>query len=233
MKACACESEDFFHFGGKELCSSCMKPITVNYIHEPKPICQCKTMLVQGGFGNICVSCGVVDLTEPLRLDENAYPRGYYVSFKKAQPYTRIKRFKKYLMKACMSQSLRSIPDATWRYLYKRQPYSGPSEILFTLKRSKLKQKCYDSLPLMTRHLCECEVPILSMSNVKEALHVFSKIDKSFPKKERFISYLFLLEYILEAINRVDMLPYINRIQCPRRRQEYVERITEAMKKQP
>ena len=222
-----CKSDNFFLFGEKELCSTCMRPVTVDYQHNPDPICSCKNLLVQGEFGNICVSCGICDLTEPLRLDENAYPRGYFVTYKKAQPYTRAKRFKKYLMKACMSQSLSSIPDTTWEFLYKKQPYSGPAEILFTLKRSKLKHKCYDSLPLMTRHLCQNQlVPVLSASNVKEALLVFAHIDKAFPKNTRFISYLFLLEYILSKIGRADMLPFINRIQCPRRRQQYVDRIT-------
>ena len=33
------------------------------------------------------------------------------------QTYTRAKRFKKYLNRACMRQSVNSVPDATWKYL--------------------------------------------------------------------------------------------------------------------
>ena len=225
-----CKNTDFITFGNKTLCSACMCPKTVTYEIEPVPVCSCHQVVVQGEIGNVCIMCGVVDLCEPIRLDENTYPRGYFVTYKKSQPYTRKKRFIKYLTKACMSQGLSSIPDKTWEYLYKKQPYSGPAEILFTLKRSNLKHKCYDSLPLMTTHLCKTEnVPLLTASDQEKALQAFERIDKCFPKKSRFISYLFLLEYILKQIGREDMLPYINRIQCPRRRRDYVSRINEAL----
>ena len=82
------------------------------------------------------------------------YPRGHELTIRRKQPYTRAKRFRKYLLRACMSQGLSSVPDDTWRYLQSHKPYSGPREILFRLKRSKLDNKCYDSLPIMTKHMC-------------------------------------------------------------------------------
>lgn len=230
MNPCVCSGENPIEFAGRLICETCMAPVTPCYLCEPEPLCSCQHMIVQGEIGNTCVSCGIVDVTEPIRLDENTYPRGYFVTYKKLQPYTRIKRFKKYLMKACMAQSLSSIPDTTWEYLSKKQPFSGPAEILFTLKRSKLKNKCYDSLPLLTRHLCtHIEVPVLTPDEIKHSMQLFIHLDKSFPKKTRFISYLFLLEYILSEVGRTDMLPFLNRIQCPRRRRMYVERIKNVM----
>ena len=41
------------------------------------------------------------------------YPRGHELTIRRKQPYTREKRFRKYLMRACMSQGLSSVPDDT------------------------------------------------------------------------------------------------------------------------
>ena len=42
---------------------------------------------------------------------------------------------------------------------------------------------------------------------------------------EQFVSYLFALEYILQLIGRSDMLPYINKISCRKRRHAYRYRL--------
>ena len=101
------------------------------------------------------------------------YPRGHELTIRRKQPYTREKRFRKYLMRACMSQGLSSVPDDTWRYLQEHRPYTGPREILFRLKRSKLNNKCYDSLPIMTKHMCpHLTVPEITYEDTKLALRL-------------------------------------------------------------
>ena len=52
------------------------------------------------------------------------YPRGHELTIRRKQPYTRAKRFRKYLMRACMSQGLSSVPDETWKYLESHRPRS-------------------------------------------------------------------------------------------------------------
>ena len=154
------------------------------------------------------------------------YPRGHELTIRRKQPYTRAKRFRKYLMRACMSQGLSSVPDDTWRYLQEHRPYTGPREILFRLKRSKLTNKCYDSLPIMTKHMCpHLTVPEITYEDTNLALRLFGRIEQGFPKGSKFVSYLYLLEHVLSRIGREDMLPFLNRIQCPRRRRQYEERI--------
>ncbi len=154
------------------------------------------------------------------------YPRGHELTIRRKQPYTRAKRFRKYLMRACMSQGLSSVPDDTWRYLQEHRPYTGPREILFRLKRSKLTNKCYDSLPIMTKHMCpHLTVPEITYEDTKLALRLFGRIEQGFPKGSKFVSYLYLLEHVLSHIGRQDMLPFLNRIQCPKRRRQYEERI--------
>ena len=154
------------------------------------------------------------------------YPRGHELTIRRKQPYTREKRFRKYLMRACMSQGLSSVPDDTWRYLHEHRPFTGPREILFRLKRSKLTNKCYDSLPIMTKHMCpHLTVPEITYEDTKLALRLFGRIEQGFPKGSKFVSFLYLLEYVLLRIGREDMLPFLNRIQCPKRRRQYEERI--------
>ena len=50
----------------------------------------------------------------------------------------------------------------------------------------------------------------------------FNQIEAAFPNGSKFVSYLYLLEYILIQI----VLPFLNRIQCTKRRKMYDERIT-------
>ena len=54
----------------------------------------------------------------------------------------------------------------------------------------------------------------------------FNQIEAAFPNGSKFVSYLYLLEYILIQIGRSDILPFLNRIQCTKRRKMYDERIT-------
>ena len=185
-------------------------------------------VMYETGYGTVvCMKCGDETPGGSLCVDPSfTYPRGYEITTSRKQPYTRAKRFRKYLNRACMSQGLSSVPDATWKYLQAHGPYSGPREILLRLKRSKLSNKCYDSLPLMTKHMCpHVRVPTMLPSEAKLAVKVFADIEACFPKGDKFVSYLYLLEHVLIRIGRKDMLPFLNRIQCPKRRRQYEERI--------
>ena len=184
--------------------------------------------MYESGYGTIvCMYCGIENPGGNLGTDASyMYPRGYEITMNRKQPYTRAKRFRKYLNRASMSQGLSSVPDATWKYLQANGPYSGAREILMRLKRSKLSNKCYDSLPLMTKHMCpNVRVPTMLQSEIKCAIDVFADIETRFPKGDKFVSYLYLLEHVLIRIGREDMLPFLNRIQCPKRRRQYEERI--------
>ena len=152
------------------VCSQCTD-LLIASVDVPRPVppepLQCNhpvNCLTETGYGTrTCMMCGVEAHGGPFCLTPSfMYPRGHELTVRRKQPYTREKRFRKYLMRACMSQGLSSVPDATWRYLESHRPYSGPREILFWLKRSKLRNKCYDSLPIMTKHMC----PHLSVPEV-------------------------------------------------------------------
>ncbi len=52
----------------------------------------------------------------------------------------------------------------------------------------------------------------------------FNVIDRTL-RQESMVSYLFCLEFILKRIGRGDMVPYINRIKCSKRRHKYNERL--------
>ena len=141
----------------------------------------------------------------------------------KLQPrsnYTRQKRFRKYLNRACRIQSSNTVPDATWEYLFAKGPYNGPRDVVHTLKKSKLKRKCYDSLPLLVNYLCpDLVVPRWSGNRRSSSSE---KSDKLAARPlQPFCSYLYVLEYILYALGRSDMVPYCSRIQCRKRREKY------------
>lgn len=154
-----------------------------------------------------------------------------YVSADRIMPsscYTKRKRFKKYLMRANRNQSANTVPPETWRYLIRHGPYKRPEELYRRLKAAKgLKRKCYDSLPLMCSHLCSTKVPSLTSDEINHAMRQFDIIDRHIQRNgEPMISYLFCLEFILRKMNRFDMIVFINRIKCPKRRRMYHERLT-------
>ena len=96
-------------------------------------------VMFESGYGTIvCMHCGIENPGGELGTDATyVYPRGYEITMNRKQPYTRAKRFRKYLNRASMSQGLSSVPDSTWKYLQAHGPYSGAREILMRLKRSK------------------------------------------------------------------------------------------------
>ena len=141
------------------------------------------------------------------------------------QSYTRLKRFKKYLNRAMRAQSFRTVPQETWEYLIARKPFRDARHIQLTLKKAKLRRKCYDSLPLLTQELCpHINLPTMTEAERKRAIDMFQVIDQAV-RDGPFISYLFCLEYILRKMGRSDMCLHINQIQCPKRREKYKARL--------
>ena len=76
---------------------------------------------------------------------------------------------------------------------------------------------------MMVNELCDhIKVPDISAEECREALELFSVIDRNYDdSKCAFVSYIFILEYILEFMGRRDMLPFLSRIQCSKRRAVY------------
>ena len=68
-------------------------------------------------------------------------------------------------------------------------------------------------------------VPRLIESDKLNALTAFRKLDAAYNAGEPFVSYLFALEYILKHIGRADVLPFINKICCRKRRYAYNRRL--------
>ena len=135
---------------------------------------------------------------------------------------------KKYLQRAAMNQSASTIPRDTWDYLLEGQPYRGPGNIVRRLKRApkNVRKKCYDSLPILVRLLCpHINVPTLSEREKDNAMAAFFMLDLAYREGEPFVSYLYVLEYILTLIGRPDILPYINKISCKKRRAAYKQRL--------
>ena len=173
----------------------------------------------------VCVQCGVEDFTVLLNMDTAYVP--YNVPLYTCAHYTRVKRFRKYLNRAAMQQSANTVPNATWEYLLPAAPYASPEAIVRRLKAGTgIGKKCYDSLPFLVQHMCpHLQVPHLPLQDQERAMRVFQVLDRAYDAGERFVSYLFVLEYILEKIGRGDMLPFINKISCRKRRAAYRVRL--------
>ena len=186
----------------------------------------CKRLPITTIYGSlVCPMCGIENLSQMWITDTTFVPRGI---LQNAGTYTRQKRFRKYIHRTAMHQSASSVPDETWKYLLSHGPYRGPRDIVRKLKlhrRTRMK-KCYDCLPLLTKVLCPhiC-VPLLTEEDKDLAMAMFRKLDFAYTRGEAFVSYLYALEYILVKIKRADILPYINKIQCSRRRESYRRRL--------
>jgi len=188
--------------------------------------CKSEGLLLETEYGSlVCPYCGV-ELFEPIL---RTYVCSHYcVPLYSCATYTRLKRFKKYLNRSTMSQSQNSIPPATWDYLLEAAPYRSPESVVRRLKKApkRIRKKCYDSLPLIVHHLCPtCKVPRLNEHEKGIAIRAFKKLDRAYNEGEPFVSYLYALEFILELIGRSDMLPFINKISCRKRRSAYQRRL--------
>ena len=181
------------------------------------------SLCVQTGYGSmVCPRCGREDFRS-IYDTMNAYC-SYSVPLVPPATYTRMKRFRKYLQRAARQQSTSTVPPGTWDYLIAGKPYSSPGAILRRLKSAPkhICKKCYDSLPMLVHTLCPgAVVPELQESDKYQAVSRFRELDDAYSQGEPFVSYLFALEYILELIGRSDMLPFINKIQCRKRRAAY------------
>ena len=177
--------------------------------------------MLETGNSQICTLCGREKFVcNPLMQPSSRWG----MELRPTQTYTRLKRFRKYLQRAGRQQCAASVPQETWEYLLARRPYRGPRHIVLTLKRAgkRLRKKCYDCLPLLAHNLCpHLNVPTLDEAEKLRALSLFGVLDRAFKRDGPFVSYLFALEYILRLLGRRDVLPYINKIQCPTRREAY------------
>ena len=194
---------------------------------EP-PCNECKTAedIRVTAYGTlVCTRCGLENFTWLLSAQSSYTP--YSVPLHSQATYTRIKRFRKYLQRASMQQSAATIPECTWDYLLEGQPYRGPGNIVRRLKKAPkfIRKKCYDSLPLLVKMLCpHIVVPGITEHDKVKAMVAFRTLDAAYKEGEPFVSYLFALEYILRWIGR-DVLPFINKISCRKRRVAYRHRL--------
>ena len=189
------------------------------------PLCYTKRMIVELG-SLVCTNCGHENFSNMFTVNEAYTP--YSIPISGPASYTRVKRFKKYLQRAAMNQSASTIPRDTWDYLLEGQPYRGPGNIVRRLKRApkNVRKKCYDSLPILVRLLCpHINVPTLSEREKDNAMAAFFMLDLAYREGEPFVSYLYVLEYILTLTGRPDILPYINKISCKKRRAAYKQRL--------
>ena len=105
--------------------------------------CSCgsdRNAIVPTDYGTrVCSVCGREDFSAVLE-NENAYHH-YCVPLYSPATYTRVKRFKKYLQRASMTQSASTIPQQTWDYLLECVPYKSPEAIVRRLKKARHSQK--------------------------------------------------------------------------------------------
>ena len=205
-----------------------------------RPCPQCKTtrhMRVTEYGTMVCTQCGIEDFTWMLSAQASYSP--WSMPLHSQATYTRLKRFRKYLQRASMQQSAASIPESTWDYLLqgcRHKPYRGPGNIVRRLKKAPkhVRKKCYDSLPLLVKMLCpHIDVPRLTESDKLNAMTVFRKLDAAYNNGEPFVSYLYALEFILAHIGRSDVLPFINKICCRKRRAAYRMRLNKIFNSSP
>ena len=193
--------------------------------------CGMENRLITNLGSQVCVICGVENFAHMYSAEQAYTP--YSLPITGPANYTRVRRFKKYLQRAAMHQSACTIPEETWNYLLTGRPYASPSGIIRRLKKApkQVRKKCYDSLPLLVRMMCpHIKVPTISEQEKGLAMGAFNRLDCEYRVGEPFVSYLYALEYILEIIGRRDMLPYINKISCRKRRAAYKIRLDRIFK---
>ena len=136
-------------------------------------------------------------------------------------PYCRKKRFNKLLYNVWGARSPR-MEDALVRYIEKNNPQNA-SDILSLIRKSKQRSfKRYDCISKLCVDLLRHRPTPLSQNHIQMCMGIFQRVELHHRVIGGcFPAYSFLLELCMYTIDRVDLLQYIHRLKCEKRRMLY------------
>ena len=178
--------------------------------------CPTRRIIRDCGF-QVCISCGTQD-TCPVFIKPHAYSR-----IPARAPYSRKNRFYKLLFNV-WSARLPSMAHAFVKHIIEIGP-NTPSEIIEVIRQSKSREyKRYDCISKLSIELLNHKVEPMDRRQVQLCMGFFQRVEiKHRAYGGVFPAYSFLLEQCFQhpLILRHDLVQYLHRLKCPRRRNRY------------
>ena len=193
--------------------------------------CSCSTdyIVISSYYTIICTKCG---LETPTALDPNACDMTTEISPPLVRNYSRPDRWKSLIKKITGVHSGPNRSDPVWNYLQFQKQLNTPDDIIKVLRKSKLKNKHYQSVHTFAKCFLKNYVPPKhAPEKVQHQLgiyfdHIASMWAGSFCDDSPFMSYAWLIEQGLELYGFREYLPYVKKLMCPERRKKYVSLLT-------
>jgi hypothetical protein len=166
----------------------------------------------------VCTSCGIEKqvglIQEPTYNHSSPLDRSY----------SRPDRWKGLIRKLTGYHNGPGTHDPIWAYLKTHAPYTGPQDIIFKLRKSKLLNKHYQSTFIFTKIFSDMELPIQNELVCKQLLSYFGFIYQLWNRNnigKPFFSYNWLIEQALWFFNYVEYIPFVKKLVCEKRRRKY------------
>ena len=188
--------------------------------------CKCGGVIQTTSYSNICIQCGIE--TRVLCCDRvlPGYERSHS-RMRSVTTYSRRYRFNTLLKKTVLFHSGPSIDDPIWKHLEagnKQTPFTNTRDIMKCLSSYPAKNKKYCCCPIFTTTFQLCKHPNVGYAQIDRGMFLFDQVEaawKRHPEMVRFLSYYYLLEKVLIAINCSELLKITKRLMCPKRRDRY------------
>ena len=177
--------------------------------------CPHRRIVDDAGF-RVCASCGQQDVC-PI------FVRPHACQLPAARPpYCRKKRFQK-LLHNVWSARLPSMKDQFVRYIQENCPKT-PAEIIELIRTAKPREyKRYDCISRLSIEFLNHRPIPLTRSQISQCMGIFQRVEIEHRRRKGvFPAYSFLIELCLAKVGRPDLIQYIHRLKCPRRRARYI-----------
>ena len=136
-------------------------------------------------------------------------------------PYDRRKRFNR-LLANCFGSRCSVIPEDLHVYLLSKKPRTTEDIYKYIRESKKKSHKRYDALALLSIIFLGEKITPLPESITKSADLLFILVqERHHILNDTFPCYSWIIEKILRKNNRVDLLKFVNRLKCTRRRWYY------------
>ena len=178
--------------------------------------CPHRRVVDDAGF-RVCAACGQQDLC-PIFI------RPHACQLPAARPpYSRRKRFQKLLHNA-WSARLPSMRDDFVKYIQKHAPKT-PQRIIELIRTANRREfKRYDCISRLSIEFLGHRPRPLTPCQISECMGIFQRVEIVHRRARGvFPAYSFLIELCLVKVGRPDLIQYIHRLKCPRRRSTYLK----------
>ena len=200
--------------------SPCFEPTSTNDIFfcrkYSKMCCPHRRIVDDAGF-RVCASCGQQD-------DCPIFVRPHACQLPAARPpYCRKKRFQK-LLHNVWSARLPNMKDQFVKYIQDHNPQT-PDEIIELIRTAKPRDyKRYDCISRLSIEFLNHRPEPLTQCQISECMGIFERVEIVHRRQRGvFPAYSFLIELCLVKVKRPDLIQYIHRLKCPRRRTKYLK----------